>query len=299
MQNSHAIANDNSPLSQHPLGDSIGFNAALREKNNQRTAIDDHFGEDWTEDPSDKAQTGFNIYRFFLLLWAAAIVSVMWFQFMDRALGGQIATFILLICSSLALHPAAKMVRRFRLSEFAIFTALAATLGLWLALSELYFFEISAADAAVGFSGIALIIAWLMKSDIALIISCCAALIWVTLHQSIGTANLIPMSILPLLIGMQLITASQHSSTIAIATACFAAYLWIYMMCFTHYAQNNISMLHVAGLVTLIGAAHHRIGKMLDDSKVGGAPLHAVLSWQVPLPCKIFGSRPQMTFGKT
>lgn len=166
-----------------------------------------------------------------------------------------------------------------RLSEISVVTALAGLMGAITASVNYFGLGLTLADGLMLMSISPLIIGYLLKSRICVLASICASLIWGALNFSglIGSSSFI--LILPLVLGAQIFVGTKIRSGLAITLAVITAYYWIANVLLSSWTAGNLPLTFAATALFIIGAAHHRSGKAIEDKLITGSSVHIHAGW--------------------
>ena len=170
-----------------------------------------------------------------------------------------------------------------RVGEWCVIVATFAGLGIWNYAAREWGLPISAADGAAIFAGLAFITALLLRSKISLLTSACAGLVWAAFNIFAPAINLINPWAYPALALLHLRAAGRMGSKSAAFITLTGLHLWLGWVLLTYAQSGDISALHVAAILAMIGTAHYRIGKAAGDAGWVTSNLHVVTGWSAAL----------------
>lgn len=274
------IANDNDPISQRPRGDAAGFNAALRETQARRAKREhDLYAPLDLENKNAVPAKGDFLSKLGFVCLFASLCAVMFALLTPQAAMTRVIALSALTWTGLWMRYLCADTEQPRLASLATLLASLGGLGLWVVAATQLGLPISAADGAAGFAAVTLIAAFILRSPMTLIMSCCAALMWLVSFVQLDAINRTPLMVLPLLTLCQIFFAAHYKSAISGLTATITSYLWLGLMAFQFHATGDVNILQIAGGIALIGFAHYRFGKTAGDKGVHHASLHVTLGW--------------------
>ncbi len=274
------LANDNTPAQTRPGGDATGFNAMLRAQEVERDLHKQEImqAQQTITAKSLNSETKWGLMAALLCTLAATLLAAYSF-YAGQSTVLSIIALVAMVWSALWSSHLASDERKTATSEWSIIIATIAGLGIWVLSTREWGLPMSAADGVAGLAGLSALSAAIMRSRMTLIISACAGLAWVALYTLLPTINLFSIWAYPVLAVISLVIAGQKNSRLSAFIILLGLHGWLFWLVQNHVMAGNISLLHTAGIATLIGLAHYRLGKAAGDAGWNTAPLHVVTGW--------------------
>ncbi len=282
------LANDNAPAQARPNGDATGFNAMLRAQEVERdlhkqktmqTQLAAQTGtRTQTLNSESPSQTKWGLMLALLCTLAATLLAAYSF-YTGQSATLSIIALVAMVWSALWSAYLASDERKSTTAEWSIIIATIAGLGIWVLSTREWGLPMSAADGVAGLAVLSALSAAIMRSRMTLIISACAGLAWVALYTLLPTVNLFSIWAYPVLALISLVIAGQKNSRLSAFIILLGLHGWLFWLVQSHVMAGSISLLHTAGIATLVGLAHYRLGKAAGDAGWTTASLHVVTGW--------------------
>lgn len=166
-----------------------------------------------------------------------------------------------------------------RLSEMSVVTALMGLMGALTTTVNYFGLGLTLTDGLVLMSIFPLVIGYLLKSRICVLASICASLIWGALSFTGLTETSYVALAFPLICAAQIFMGTKIRSGMAITLAVITGYYWVSSFIFTAWSAGNLPLTFAAAALFLIGTAHHRSGKAIEDKRLTGSSVHIYAGW--------------------
>lgn len=278
-------ANDNDPTTLRPQGDAVGYRAVLNERIQKRQQHERMIQMQHAPalsldradiDRSDAPHWGLRLGVICLL---ASLLAVGYAWLAETSVLSRLLALSALSWTGLWTSYLCRDIGRERGANLSVLVATAAGLGIWITASTQLGLPLTPTDGAAIFAGLTTAVAFFMRSKMALLISACAALMWVMCFIQFDSVNRVSLWVLPALCAVQIFMAGRYTSGLAALTAIITSYLWLGLMIVQVTTAGDISYLQAASAVALIGFAHYRTAKAANDFNTPHAHLHITLGW--------------------
>ncbi len=253
-----------------PRGDAVGFNAMLRERQNNRRQ------QALTLNDEVVPQRNFGLW-ISLLIWAGFCAATAWAFYNSMGTGTRIFSTIGLIWSGLWTRFLALDHKMPRLSELAILTTLTGFVCLMMTATLQMGYPLSFAGGLLTLMAAALIVSVINNSKIALMCTIGGGLIWAALQMDgyleTGTLGMF----LPALWALAVLQAIRMKTLTGVLVSVITGYIWLGGSAYQAYMSETLSALYLCTGATVIGNLHYRAAKAAEDE---GFPL---MEWNVSL----------------
>lgn len=269
------IANDNSPFADRPLGDAVGFNAILRERQNDRQARE-------TLALTNRAVNGNQLGLWLsLLIWIVFGGAAFWCFYTSQPIDARIITTIGLIWSGLWTRFLAIDHIKPRLAELALLSTLVGFIGLMMTATLQMGFPMTLPGGIVTLIAAALVVSVINHSRIALMCAIGGGLFWAALQLD-GFIETGSYAIaLPALWTLTVLQAIRLKTITGVLVSVITGYCWLAGSAYQAYSTGTLTALYLCVGAIVIGSLHYRASKAAEDEGLPYMEFSVAAGWFV------------------
>ena len=211
--------------------------------------------------------------------WIAVVLFMIAAFSLNLGTGPKVFASIALLWAGLWSSYIAADYGHWRLSEISVVTALTGLMGAITTTATYFGLGLTLVDGLMLMSIFPLVIGYVLKSRICVLASICATLIWGALSFS-GLAETSYFALaFPFICAAQIFMGTKIRSGMAIILTVITGYYWIANFIFSAWSAGNLPLTFATAALFIIGTAHHRSGKAIEDKRLTGSSIHIHSGW--------------------
>ena len=269
------VANDNSPTARTPLGDAVGFNAVLRERQKQRREQEAIRN---SESNKERLNLGLTLSS---VIWIGFMIATLWSFYTSQPTGTRIFGAIGLIWSGLWTRYLALDHDKPRLAEVTLLSTLVGFMSLLLTASLQMGYPLSLPGGLMIFIGAALLVSCINDSVTALICAIAGCLFWAAMQIDGYVQSGAYSFAVPAILALTVFQGLRLKSGLSIIVMAVVGYMWLAGSAFSAFNSGQISILFLATGAVLVGNAHYRAAKAAEDEKLAYTQWQVAFGWIV------------------